>query len=274
MSVWFVSVFAVLLGLLLVAAVLVAISLTPFGRSLIDAKSIRMAFCVVAVLTIADVVLVARSEPQHVDRLTLTITAIAHATWWELRYEGFATANEMHIPADVPVVVRCVADRRHIVLVGGSDVVRDSLFARQSTLVLRAARGRWKARDVSTAHRSLPLEIVAQSLDEFAKWSARQSTVARQTLAMTDGAAVFMTARCTYCHSVRGLANAEQPLAPDLTHLGSRATLAGGLLPNRAGYLAGWIVDAESLKPGCGMPRNAIEPRRLQALLAFLQQLQ
>src|SRR5438105_3706203 len=124
MSVWFVVVFAVLLGLLILATVLVAISLTPFGRELIDARTARIALSFVALLTIADVILVARSEPMRVDRSVLTITAIAHPTWWELRYDGFATGNEMHIPADAPVVVRCVADRRHVILM--RDAKRDA----------------------------------------------------------------------------------------------------------------------------------------------------
>ena len=67
---------------------------------------------------------------------------------------------------------------------------------------------------------------------------------------------------------------AEQPGAPDLTHVASRLTLAAGALPNRTCFLAGWIVDAERLKPGAGMPVNNIDSTDLQALLSFLQALQ
>jgi cytochrome c oxidase subunit II len=62
-------------------------------------------------------------------------------------------------------------------------------------------------------------------------------------------------------------------VAPDLTHLASRRTLAAGTLPNTRGHLAGWILDPQSLKPGTRMPSNEMRPDELQALLAYLESL-
>ena len=62
-------------------------------------------------------------------------------------------------------------------------------------------------------------------------------------------------------------------MGPDLTHLGSRLTIAAGTLPNTRGNLAGWIVDPQSIKPGAEMPSNQISPDDLQALLAYLETL-
>jgi mono/diheme cytochrome c family protein len=45
-------------------------------------------------------------------------------------------------------------------------------------------------------------------------------------------------ARCGVCHTVRGTP-AGAHVGPDLTHLMSRATIAGGELPNNPGYLSG-----------------------------------
>jgi cytochrome c oxidase subunit II len=64
--------------------------------------------------------------------------------------------------------------------------------------------------------------------------------------------------------------NAQGRRAPDLTHLASRATLAAGTVPNTRGYLAGWILDPHSIKPGVNMPSNTLAPQDLQALLAYL----
>jgi cytochrome c oxidase subunit 2 len=61
--------------------------------------------------------------------------------------------------------------------------------------------------------------------------------------------------------------------APDLTHLASRQTLAAGTLPNTPGHLAGWIVDAQRLKPGNKMPQNSLTGSDLQALLTYLTSL-
>jgi cytochrome c oxidase subunit 2 len=37
---------------------------------------------------------------------------------------------------------------------------------------------------------------------------------------------------------------------PDLTHIGSRTTIAGGLLENNADQMARWLAHPEVVKPG------------------------
>jgi cytochrome c oxidase subunit 2 len=68
---------------------------------------------------------------------------------------------------------------------------------------------------------------------------------------------------------VRGTLAAAS-IGPDLTHLASRRTIGAGLLRNTRGNLAGWVLDAQSIKPGVDMPPNQLEPDELQALLAYL----
>ena len=41
---------------------------------------------------------------------------------------------------------------------------------------------------------------------------------------------------------------------PNLTHVGSRLTIAAGRFPNTAAYLALWIKNARVMKPGIIMP--------------------
>jgi cytochrome c oxidase subunit 2 len=62
-------------------------------------------------------------------------------------------------------------------------------------------------------------------------------------------------------------------LGPDLTHVYSRLTIAGASLTNNRGNLAGWIVDAQHVKPGSLMPNMYLESEDLQALLAYLETL-
>ena len=177
----------------------------------------------------------------------------------------------MHLPLDCIVVVHCLSARRHIVFVHGADSDRDAFLARETTLFIRSAPG--EIVDFDRDHFALRMPIIPDR--DFENWITRQLTAASPPSSRdaTLGLAVFRTARCTYCHTVRGIDAAEQPIGPDLTHLGSRSTLAAGVLPNRRGYLAGWIVDPNALKHGTGMPMNAMEPQRLQWLLAFLQEL-
>jgi cytochrome c oxidase subunit 2 len=62
-------------------------------------------------------------------------------------------------------------------------------------------------------------------------------------------------------------------VGPDLTHLASRQTIAAGTLLNNRGNLAGWVSNAQSLKPGSGMPNVPLDGRDLQALVAYLETL-
>lgn len=86
------------------------------------------------------------------------------------------------------------------------------------------------------------------------------------------GREVFQTSRCILCHRIRGTA-AQGLVGPDLTHVGSRGKIAAATLPNTSGHLAGWIVDAQQIKPGSQMPPNHLEADDLQALIAYLETL-
>ena len=91
--------------------------------------------------------------------------------------------------------------------------------------------------------------------------------------ALAAGRTVFLATGCGGCHTIRGTA-ADGTAGPDLTHLASRQTLAGALLPNTRGNLAGWITNPQSLKPGALMPALPIAPADLQLLLDYLMSLQ
>jgi cytochrome c oxidase subunit 2 len=66
-------------------------------------------------------------------------------------------------------------------------------------------------------------------------------------------AAPTMIAACKTCHALNGIPGAVMPLAPNLTHIASRHTIAAGLYPNDAPHLARWIKDAPMMKPGAKM---------------------
>ncbi len=60
---------------------------------------------------------------------------------------------------------------------------------------------------------------------------------------------------------------------PNLTHLMTRGTIAAGLLPNTRGNLAGWIANAQSLKPGARMPNQNLSGPELLAMTSYLNTL-
>lgn len=66
------------------------------------------------------------------------------------------------------------------------------------------------------------------------------------------GAALYKTGACIGCHTIQGVSPGV--VGPNLTHVGSRTTIAGGLYPNDMKHLALWIKDAPAMKPGSIMP--------------------
>ena len=54
---------------------------------------------------------------------------------------------------------------------------------------------------------------------------------------------------CIGCHKVRGNPQALGIIGPDLTHVGSRHTIAAGLFPNDPRHMALWIKNARKMKP-------------------------
>ncbi|HEX6252229.1 MAG TPA: cytochrome c oxidase subunit II [Gemmatimonadaceae bacterium] len=59
---------------------------------------------------------------------------------------------------------------------------------------------------------------------------------------------------CIGCHTIRGNPMAVGTIGPDLTHVGSRLTIAAGMFPNDTRHLVRWIKNAPRLKPGSLMP--------------------
>ncbi|WP_337172747.1 cytochrome c oxidase subunit II [Gemmatimonas aurantiaca] len=67
------------------------------------------------------------------------------------------------------------------------------------------------------------------------------------------GRQLFSRSTCIGCHTIAGTPFAS-PIGPNLTHVGTRHTIAGGLYPNDAKHLAYWIKSAPHMKPGSIMP--------------------
>lgn len=59
---------------------------------------------------------------------------------------------------------------------------------------------------------------------------------------------------CLGCHTIRGNPSMIGQIGPNLTHVGSRTTIAAGLYPNDDHHLALWIKNARKMKPGVLMP--------------------
>jgi cytochrome c oxidase subunit 2 len=74
------------------------------------------------------------------------------------------------------------------------------------------------------------------------------------------------------CHTIGGTLAASH-VGPDLTHVGSRRSIAAGTLPNTRSNLASWISDPQAIKPGSRMPGTTLSPSELNALVTYLETL-
>ena len=59
---------------------------------------------------------------------------------------------------------------------------------------------------------------------------------------------------CMGCHMINGNPVMMGVVGPNLTHVATRSTIAGGLFPNDTKHLARWIKNARAMKPGILMP--------------------
>lgn len=61
------------------------------------------------------------------------------------------------------------------------------------------------------------------------------------------------TSMCLACHAIKGNPMMQGIVGPNLTHIASRSTIAGGLYPNDKEHLEYWIKNARVMKPGVAM---------------------
>lgn len=212
----------------------------------------------------------------------LLIEVVGHRWWWEVKYptHNLTTANEIFIPTNTRVELRLTsADVIHSLWVPALNGKADMIPGQTNRMFLYTEEaGEYYgvcAELCGVQHAQMRFQVVAQERDDFDQWIAQQQEPAPtpDDEITLRGQQIFLGAACVYCHTIRGT-SASGVIGPDLTHLASRNTLGAGAVPNTLGNLAGWIIDAQAIKPGNLMPPMYIEAEDLQALLAYLQTLQ
>jgi cytochrome c oxidase subunit II len=222
------------------------------------------------------------AEPPEV----LTIRVTGHQWWWEATYQDpqphrvLTTANELHIPAGQPVRLELQSsDVIHSLWVPGLFGKRDLITGRTTEIRFRAdAPGEYRgqcAEFCGFQHAHMALLIIAEPPERFAAWREAQLQPAAPPAddQRRHGLQVLQSGPCVMCHKVRGTL-AGGGVAPDLTHLASRRTIAAGTLPLTRGALAAWITDPQSIKPGANMPQIKLPTTDFQALIAYLEGLE
>lgn len=215
----------------------------------------------------------------------LRIEVIGEMWWWRLRYlddKGqlmFETANDIRMPAGLPIEFVLKSDNViHSFWVPNLAGKLDMVPGHVNRLRVQAEKpGLFRgqcAEYCGAQHAKMMFDVQVLSLEDFQEWVAlqRQPALEPTNDTLRLGKQHFMQF-CAQCHAVRGT-DAVGSLGPDLTHIGSRLSLAAGVLPNNVGTLAGWIAGSQHIKPGNQMPSfNQLSGEGLRAVAQYMESL-
>ena len=218
------------------------------------------------------------------DALVLRVRG--YQWWWEVTYTDarpdrvFTVANEIHVPVGRPVRVLLEApDVIHSFWVPSLAGKQDLIPGRDNEITITAERaGVYRgqcAQFCGLQHAHMAFLVMAEPPTDFAAWEAAQLKPGAEPASdeAAAGRRIFLSKPCVACHTIMGTP-ASGTLGPDLTHVGSRRTIAAGLLDTTRGSIAAWIADPQTIKPGNNMPMVPLTGDELRAVSAYMASLQ
>ncbi|MER9541011.1 cytochrome c oxidase subunit II [Mesorhizobium sp. M0437] len=294
--IWFFTALCTVVWLLVLAVLIMPLArrAAPLGDPLVlEAAAERSKMrIVVAALAATALILVGLTLLSYFANRTLaaigsdaalTIRVTGHQWWWEVRYENdqpnriLTTANEIHIPAGEPVrLVVTSTDVIHSFWVPNLSGKLDLIPGHENVLDLKADKpGVYRgqcAEFCGAQHANMSTFIIAEPRPVFDAWLNDQLRPAAAPVSAEakTGHDLFLKRPCVMCHKIGGTI-AGGTVAPDLTHIASRRTLAAGTLAMSRGNLAAWIADPQGIKPGAHMPVVGLNGDELNAIVAYLE---
>ncbi len=236
------------------------------------------------------------------DSPSISIDVVGHQWWWEYRYldsDGdldFVTANEMHIPVNTVVKLKLYSDDViHSFSVPRLAGTRDLIPGRENIMWFDATEegifvGQCKE-FCGESHALMKTIVVAQNSDHYQTWTENERSTQENAAQETDqGWGLFESKGCVGCHTIRGTTAAGE-VGPDLTHFGSRITIAANALhkgqedvtfsqffanpvkDNDLVNLEKWLANPPDVKPGSLMPALGLSINETNTLASFLESL-
>jgi cytochrome c oxidase subunit 2 len=235
--------------------------------------------------------------PPKADDHALYVTVIGRQWWWEYTYDHYngeelfasnggdtkvklVAANELHVPAGGKVYLTLkTADVCHSFWVPRLAGKTDLIPGRTNYMWFETKEARLYvgqcAEYCGSQHANMLLRVEVQEPDAFEKWLTDQKKAAKPDRDLDDARKTFLYQSCVECHRVRGT-TAQGKYGPDLTHLMSRKTLAGGMIANDddGKNLAAWVDNPWKIKPSCRMPPFGLTGRDREQVLRYLRSLE
>ncbi len=220
---------------------------------------------------------------------SLSIEVAGVRWWWRVYYTSgqdtngqatrIETANEIYLPVDQPVEFKLTSeDVIHSFWIPSLGGKVDMMPGRTNRLKLHPTRkGVFSgvcAEYCGTAHAQMRFRVVVTDQETFDDWLTKQGQGYQENSTVTVGEAMFFSRGCSACHAIRGT-SADGVVGPDLTHFGSRLSIAAGVLDNTPENLTRWLSDTHSVKPGVEMPEfHSLSDVEIGSIVAFLESLQ
>ena len=245
------------------------------GHSLLEIGWTIAPALVLLVIAIPTIQIIFRTQSAARPAGALEVDVRGHQWWWEFRYPslGITTANELHLPVGQTVYLKMEGpDVIHSFWVPRLGGKRDVIPGRINTLTFTPeAPGEYLgqcAEFCGISHANMRMRVIVHPRATWATWVAGQQAVPATAAAVADGAALFARSACVGCHTIRGVSAGV--IGPDLTHFGSRGTVAAGILPSTLDNVAAWVKDPPALKPGVKMPALGLTDEQARAVAAYL----
>ena len=245
-------------------------------------------------------------SPAGADALVVNVTG--HQWWWEFEYPDIVddqgrpltTANELHIPIGKTTELRMTsADVIHSFWVPPLAGKRDVVPGHETFIKITPDPQKVSAGEAIPGqcaefcwlgHADMRMIVFVDTEADFAAWAEEQTQPA---IIPADGPAAsgfeIFKAICATCHQAMvsepggGVEVLGEPIAPDLTHFGSRTTLGARVLDNTPQHLADWIDDPSAIKAMApdlndfdsglilGMPDYGLDDDEIAELVALLE---
>ncbi len=254
-----------------------------FGSSQVEMAWTVVPFIIVVVLflTTARMIFAIQDKPETKD--SLNVTAVGHQYWWEFRYPkyGFSTAGELHVPLStdahpMPTFLQLEsADTWHSFWVPQLGGKQDNIPNHVNEMWIDPhVPGMYVGQCgqfCGVEHAKMLIRVYVDTPDQFQRWVAQQEQPGSDqgNAEFLAGKQVFETQACMNCHQVQGT-TAHGKFGPDLTHFGSRDTIASGIAPNNMNNLTAWIREPDSMKPGALMPPMQLDETQLEQVSVYL----
>ena len=214
------------------------------------------------------------------------VNVVGRQFWWEMVYldEEVVTANELVVPVGRAVKINLASeDVMHSFWIPQMAGKVDLIPGNKRTLYFTAEKegvyyGQC-AELCGDSHANMRLRVVAMPEEQYNTWgvaaqqpAAVATQVSAQNQQVQEGSQLFISKGCVNCHAVQGV-NTYNRVGPDLSHIGSRTSIAAGMLANTPENMIRWLRYTDTVKPGVAMPNLGLTQEEAEALTAYLETL-